>query len=82
MHDCSETGFRFNDNVGNSHLATESWEEDDKFDRVYIVCDDDERGFLSFDQSDAVVETVFNEERFLVILQSTQSDMISFTNGV
>ena len=33
--------------------------------------DDDERGFLSFDEGDDVVEAVFEEERFLGFLLTT-----------
>ena len=42
--------------------------EDDKLDEADIVRDDDERGFLGFDEGDDEVETVLDEERFLRVL--------------
>jgi len=42
VNNCTKTGFALNDDVGDTHLAAESGEEDDELDWVYIVGDDDE----------------------------------------
>ena len=72
MHDGSETSFTLHDDVGNAHLAAQGGEEDDELDGVDVVRDDDERGFLGFDEGDDVVEAVFDEERFLGVLFTTR----------
>ena len=68
MHDGSETSFTLHDDVGDAHLAAQSGEENDELDGVDVVRDDDERGFLGFDEGDDVVEAVLDEERFLRVL--------------
>ena len=68
MDDRAETGLTLDDGVGDTHLAAEGREKDDELDGVDVVSDDDERGLLSFDQGDAVVETVFGEEGLLALL--------------
>ena len=62
------------DDVGNAHLAAQGGEEDDELDGVDVVCDDDERGFLCFDEGNDVVEAVFDEEGLLGVLP-TRSDV-------
>jgi len=68
VHDRAKTGFALYDDVGHAHLAAEGGEEDDELDWVNVVCDDDEGGFLCFDECDAVVQAVFDEEGFLGVL--------------
>ena len=68
MHDGSEACFTLHDDVGNAHLAAQSGEEDDELDGVDVVRDDDECGFLGFDEGDDVVEAVLDEEGFLGVL--------------
>lgn len=67
VDDRAETSLALDDHIGDAHLATESGEEDDEFDGVDIVGDDDERSLLGFDEGDNVVETVFDKKRLLVL---------------
>jgi len=69
VHDRAKTGFTLDNDVGDTHLAAEGGEEHDELDGVNVVCDDDKRGFLCFDEGDAVVQTVFNEEGLLRVLR-------------
>ena len=75
MHNSSETSFTLHDDVGNTHLAAQGGEEDDELDGVDVVHDDDQRGFLGFDEGDDVVEAVFDEEGFLGVLLISMSDL-------
>ena len=68
VHDGAETGFAFDDGVGDTHFAAEGGEEDDELDGVHVVGDQDEAGFLGFDEPDDVVEAVFDGEGFLSIV--------------
>ena len=68
MHDGSETRFTLHDDVGDAHLTAQGGEENDKFNGVDVVRDDDQRGFFGFDEGDDVVEAVLDEERFLRVL--------------
>ena len=77
MHDGSETSFTFHDDVGDAHLAAQGGEEDDELDGVDVVRDDDERGFLGFDEGDDVVEAIFDEEGFLGVLLIIMSRLSS-----
>jgi len=67
VDDRTETGLALDDNVGDTHLAAESGEEDDKLDRVNIV-GNDEVGLLLLDETDNVVETVLGKARLLGVL--------------
>jgi hypothetical protein len=55
VNDSAKTSLPLNDNIGDAHLSTESWQEYDQLDRVDIVGDDDKRSLLCFDESDGVV---------------------------
>ena len=68
MHDGSEACFTLHDDVGDAHLAAQSGEEDNELDGVDVMRNDDERGFLGFDEGDDVVEAVLDEEGFLRVL--------------
>jgi hypothetical protein len=63
----AETSLALDDYIRNTHLATQSREEDDEFDGVDIVCNDDEGSLLGFDEGNNVVEAVFDKERLLVL---------------
>lgn len=67
MDNGAETSLALDDHIRDTHLATERREEDDEFDGVDIVCDDDERSLLGFDEGDDVVEAIFGIERLLVL---------------
>lgn len=60
MDDCSETSLALDDGVGNTHLAAESGEEHNQLNRVDIVSDKDKRGLLVLNETNDVVETVFD----------------------
>ena len=60
MDDRAETGLTLDDGVGDTHLAAEGGEEDDKLDGVNIVGDEDESGLLGLNEVDNVVETVLD----------------------
>jgi len=76
VHNSSETSFTLHDDVGAAHLAAQGGEEDDELDsRVDVVRDDDEGGFLGFDEGDDVVEAVFDKEGFFGVLLMTMSEV-------
>jgi len=60
VDDRAETGLTLDDGVGDTHLAAEGGEEDDKLDGVNIVGDEDESGLLGLNEGDNVVETVLD----------------------
>jgi len=66
--DGTETGLTLDDGVRDTHLAAESGEEDDEFDRVDIVGDDDEVGLLVLDEGDDVVQSRLDEEGLLGLI--------------
>lgn len=65
MDDGTEPGLALDDGVGDTHLAAESGQEDDKFDGVDVVGDQDKRGLLVLNQADDVVETILGGVRLL-----------------
>lgn len=65
MNNSTETSFAFHDDIRDTHLATKSREEDDELDGVNIMGDDDKGRFLGFNESDDVIETVFNKQGLL-----------------
>ena len=75
MHNSSETSFTLDDDVGDAHLAAQGGKENDELDGVDVVRDDDERGFLGFDEGDDVVEAVLDEEGFLGVLLIIMSEI-------
>jgi len=68
VDDGTKTGFTLDNNVGDTHLATEGRQENDEFDRVNIMSDDDEVGLLGLDKSDNMVETKLDKQWLLVLL--------------
>ena len=68
MDDGTETGLGLDNDVRDTHLAAEGWQEDDEFNGVNVVGDDDQSGFLGFNEGNTVVETVFDEKGLLAIL--------------
>lgn len=67
VHDSAKTSLALNDNVGDTHLAAKGREEDNELDGVNVMCDDNERGLLRFDEGNAVVKTVLGIEGLLVL---------------
>ena len=68
VDDSTETGLALDDDVGDTHLAAESGEEDNKLDGVNIVGDDDKGSLLGLDEGNTVVQTVLDEEGLLRVL--------------
>ena len=68
VDDGTETGLALDDDVGDTHLAAESGEEDNKLDGVNIVGDDDKGSLLGLDEGNTVVQTVLDEEGLLGVL--------------
>ena len=68
MNDSAETSFAFYNDIRNTHLATEGGKEDDELDGVNIMSDDDESSLLGLDKSNNMIETIFDEQRFLRVL--------------
>ena len=68
VDDCAETRLALYDNVGDTHLATEGREEDDKLNGVNVISDDNEGSLLGLDEGDRVVQTVLNKVWLLVRL--------------
>lgn len=60
MDDSSETRLALHNGVWDTHLAAESWKEDDKLDWVNIVGNEDELGLLGLNEGNDVVETVLD----------------------
>ena len=75
MYNSSEASFTLHNDVGNAHLAAQGGEEDDELDGVNVMRDDDEGGFLGFNEGDDVVEAVFDKEGFLGVLFITMSEV-------
>ena len=65
----AETGLALDNDVGNTHLSAEGREVDDKLNRVDIVGNDDQGGFLGLDEGNGVVETVLDKEGLLRFLR-------------
>jgi len=60
VNDRAETGLALDDGVWDTHLAAESWKEDDQLNWVDIVGDEDEGSLLVLDQANNMVETVLD----------------------
>ena len=69
MDDGAEASLALDDDVWNTHLATEGRKEDHQLNRVNIMPNNDEGCFLCFNQRNDVVETVFCVNRLFCILQ-------------
>lgn len=64
----TETGLALHDDVGDTHLAGKSRQEDNELNRVDIVSDNDEGSLLGLDEGNSVVQAVLDEERLLRLL--------------
>lgn len=63
----TDAGLALDDHVGDTHLAAEGGQEDDKLDGVDVVGDDNEVSLLGLDEGNTVVETVLDEKGLLAI---------------
>lgn len=60
VDDRAETSLALDNGVWDTHLAAESWKEDNELNWVDIVWNEDEGGLLILDQANNVVETVLD----------------------
>ena len=63
----AETGLALDDDVGDAHLAAKSRKEDNQLDGVDVVSDDNERRLLCLNEGNAVVQTVLDVKRLLIL---------------
>lgn len=78
VDDRAEAGLAFDNDVRDTHLPAECGEEDDEFNRVDVVGDDDQGGLLCFNKGNTVVQTVLGEEGLLVLQTSTYRQSITY----
>ena len=69
MDDGAEASLALDDDVWDTHLATEGGEEYHKLNWVNIMSNNDEGCFLCFHQSNDVIESIFCVNRLFGILQ-------------
>jgi len=67
--DGAETSLTLDDGVRDTHLAAKGGKEDDEFDRVDIVGDDNEVRLLVLDQRNDVVQSRLDEEGLLRLVR-------------
>jgi len=65
VNDRTETSLAFDYGVGNSHLSAKSWEENNKLNWVNVVGDENQRSFLVLNQTNDMVQSIFNSIRLL-----------------
>ena len=73
VDDRAETSLALDDDVGDTHLAAESREENNELDGVNIVSDDDEGSLLGLYEGNSVVQTVLDEKGLLLRLLGYQN---------
>ena len=69
VDDSPKAGLALNDHVWYAHLATESRKENDKFDGVDIVGNDNESCLFGFDESSDMIKAVLGENGFFRVLR-------------
>jgi hypothetical protein len=60
VDDSSESGLALHDSIWNTHLAAESWEEDNQLNWVNIVGNENERSLLVLNETNNMVETILD----------------------
>ena len=73
VNDRAETSLALDDDVGDTHLAAESREENNELDGVNIVSDDNEGSLLGLYEGNSVVQTVLDKEGLLLRLLGYQN---------
>ena len=66
----TEPSLAFDDAIGDSHFAAQGGQPDDQFDGINVVGNDDELSLFGFDEGGDVVESVFDGQRFLSLVES------------
>ena len=69
MNDGPKSRLALHDDVWHTHLAAESWKIHDQFDRVNVMSDHDKRCFFGLNEGNGVVQTIFDKERLLSVLE-------------
>jgi len=64
----AQSSLVLNDDVRYAHLAAKGWNEDDQFDGVNVIGNDDQIGLFGFDQCHAMIQTILDKERLLIVL--------------
>lgn len=65
MDDSSQPSLALDDSIRDAHLAAQGGKEDDQFDRVDVVGNEDKRSLLVFNEADDMVQTVLDSVRLL-----------------
>jgi len=60
VYHSTKSRLALDDSVRDAHLAAQGWNEDNQLNGIDIVGNKDEVGLLIFDETDYVVETVFD----------------------
>ena len=68
MDHSTEASLALDDDIRHTHFAAKGRKENDEFNGINIVGNDNERGFLGLNQSNNMVETIFDKEGFLGFL--------------
>ncbi len=74
VHNRAKTSLALDNDIGDTHLAAESGEEDDELNGVNIVGNDDESGLLGLNEGNDVVKTVLGEQGLLGVLNKSSSE--------
>jgi len=80
MDHSTKASLALDDNIGNAHLAAKGRKENNEFNGINIVGNDNKRGFLGLDQSDDMVETIFDKEGFLGFLLQVRQAIIKMSH--
>jgi len=79
MDHSTKASLALDDDIGNTHLAAKGRKENNEFDGINIMGDDNKGGFLCLDQSNDMVETIFDKEGFLGFLLQVRRPIIKMS---
>lgn len=69
MYHSAEASLALDNDVWDTHLLTQSGEEDNELYWVDIVPNDNEGGFLGFSEGDNVIQAIFHEQGLFGLLE-------------
>lgn len=61
VHDCTKASLRLHNYIRNTHFSAQCRKEDNKFDGIYVVGDNDQICLLGLDERDNVVQAVLDK---------------------
>lgn len=64
VHNSSQTSLSFDNDIRNTHLPAERRNENDEFDRIHIMREDNKGSFLRLNESNSVVKAILHKEGF------------------